>query len=481
MSNHIENQRLDAADTNKKKIKIILVLALPAVVENFFQTILGFVDTYFVSQIGLAEVSAVGVTNAVLAIYFALFMALGVAANVYIANFIGAEKVEKARHIAQQSIVVAAILGLLTGVVTLLFAEPLLQLMGIEENVLASGSLYFRIVAIPSIFMSFMFVLSAILRGAGNTKAPMYVAIVANLVNAGLDYLLIFGIWIFPEWGIAGAAVATVTSRILGSIGLFWYIQRSDLLRVRKDYWHLDKDHLKELFVLGSPAAGERLIMRAGQIVYFGLVVALGTNVFAAHQIAGNIEVFSYMLGFGFATAVTILVGQQIGAGKYQEAKLYAKLGVFLAFGIMSLFGAILFFFGEWAGSFFTEDDTVVNNIGTALKVSGVFQPFLAVVIVLTGAFQGANNTKFPMYLTGVGMWAVRTLFVYLLGIKLGWGLLGVWIAIGMDITFRAIVLAIQFSRDKWVAHKDEPEEDPESECHPQTTKDDLPSCVNSY
>ncbi|SDZ76293.1 putative efflux protein, MATE family [Thalassobacillus cyri] len=481
MTTHIENRRIDTADTNKKKIKIILILALPAVIENFFQTILGFVDTYFVSQIGLAEVSAVGVTNAVLAIYFALFMALGVAANVYIANFMGAEKVEKARHIAQQSIVVAAVLGILTGIVTLLFAEPLLQLMGIEENVLAAGSLYFRIVAIPSIFMAFMFVLSAILRGAGNTKAPMYVAIFANLVNAALDYFLIFGIWIFPEWGIAGAAVATVTSRVLGSIGLFWYIQRSDMLRVRKDYWHLDKEHLKELFVLGSPAAGERLIMRAGQIVYFGLVVALGTNVFAAHQIAGNIEVFSYMLGFGFATAVTILVGQQIGAGKYEEAKQYAKLGVFLAFGIMTIFGSILFFLGEWAGGFFTDDETVIHNIGTALKVSGVFQPFLAVVIVLTGAFQGANNTKFPMYLTGVGMWAVRTLFVYLLGIKLGWGLLGVWIAIGMDISFRAVVLAVQFSRDKWVAYKEEPEEDPESECHPQTTKDDLPSCVNSY
>ncbi|MFZ3580371.1 MATE family efflux transporter [Virgibacillus sp. DJP39] len=222
--------------------------------------------------------------------------------------------------------------------------------------------------------------------------------------------------------------------------------------------------------------------MRAGQVVYFGMVVALGTNVFAAHQIAGNIEVFSYMLGFGFATAVTILVGRKIGAGEYTEAKIYAKLGLFLAVGVMTVFGSILFFFGEWAGSLFTNDQTVIDNIGTALKVSGVFQPFLAVVIVLTGAYQGANNTKFPMYLTGVGMWAVRTLFVYILGTQLGWGLLGVWIAIGLDIGFRAIVLAVQFSRDKWaVEQKEKPEEDPESECHPQTTKGDLPTCVNSY
>lgn len=480
MNTNVEDS-IRLADTDWKKMKVILLLALPAVIENFFQTVLGFVDTYFVSQISLVAVSAVGVTNAILAIYFALFMALGVATNVYIANFLGANQVGKARHIAQQSIVVAAIFGVLTGVITLFFAAPLLQLMGVEENVLDAATTYFRIVAIPSIFMSLMFVISAALRGSGDTRSPMIISIIVNLINAGLDYLLIFGVWIFPEWGIVGAAVATVIARIVGTIGLFIYLQRSKVIKPRKEYWWLDKGHLKELFVLGSPAAGERLVMRAGQIVYFGLVVALGTNVFAAHQIAGNVEVFSYMLGFGFATAVTILVGRQIGAGKYEEAKTYTKLGVYLAITAMSIFGLLLFFFGEWAGSFFTDDETVVNNIGTALKVSGVFQPFLAVVIILTGAFQGANNTKFPMYLTGVGMWAVRTVFVYVLGVQLGWGLLGVWIAIGVDIAFRAIVLSIQFSRDKWAKTKVEPEEDPESECHPQTSKDDLPACVNSY
>ncbi|MBN8204324.1 MATE family efflux transporter, partial [Bacillus sp. NTK034] len=104
---------------------------------------------------------------AVLAIYFALFMAIGVAANVRIANFLGANLPEKARHISQQSLVLAILFGLITGVITLFFAEPLLKLMGIESNVLEAGTLYFRIVGIPSIFMSLMFVLSAILRGAG--------------------------------------------------------------------------------------------------------------------------------------------------------------------------------------------------------------------------------------------------------------------------------------------------------------------------
>lgn len=267
------------------------------------------------SKLGLAEVSAVGVTNAVLAIYFALFMAIGVAANVRIANFLGAKQPEKARHISQQSIVLAIFFGLITGLATLLFAEPLLKLMGIESSVLEAGSLYFRIVGIPSIFMSLMFVISAILRGAGDTKTPMKVSIIINIVNAALDYVLIFGFLFIPELGIAGAALATVFSRVVGNAALLYYLNQSKVLAFRKDYWKLDKVHLKELTTLGAPAAGERLVMRAGQIVYFGFVVALGTNAFAAHQIAGNIEVFSYMIGYGFATAATILVGQQIGAG----------------------------------------------------------------------------------------------------------------------------------------------------------------------
>lgn len=465
--------------TTWDRLMIIIILAIPAVVDNFFQTLLGFVDTYFVSQISLAAVSAVGITNAILAIYFALFMAIGVAANVRIANFLGANQPEKARHISQQSIILAVLFGLLTGLATLVFAEPLLRLMGIEEEVLELGALYFRIVGIPSVVMSLMFVMSAILRGAGDTKTPMKISIVINVINAILDYVLIFGFLFIPELGIAGAAIATVISRLIGTIALFYYVNKEKVLAFRRDYWHPAKDHLLELSTLGAPAAGERLVMRAGQIVYFGFVVALGTNAFAAHQIAGNVEVFSYMIGYGFATAATILVGQQVGAGNLDEAKKYAKLSTQFTVVCMTLLGAILFFFGEWAASFFTEDPEVISDIGVALKISGIFQPFLAVLMVLTGAFQGANNTKFPMYLTAFGMWAIRTLLVYLLGIQLGWGLAGVWIAIGIDIAFRAVVLVIQFERGKWMALEKAP--DPESLCDPQTTRENLSRNSNNY
>lgn len=472
----IESERLDTHGDRKTKMKFILLLALPAIAENFFQTLLGFVDTLFVSRIGLAEVSAVGVTNAILAIYFAVFMAIGVAVNVYVANNLGAERIERARHIAQQAIVLSVVVGVTFGVVTLFFAEPLLRLMGVENDVLEAGSTYFKIVGIPSIVMALMFVLSSILRGAGDTKSPMKVSIVINVVNIVLDYMLIFGFWIIPELGLVGAALATVIARLVGTLLLMNYIRKTEVIAFRKDFWRPDLEHQLELVNLGSPAAIERLVMRAGQIVYFGFIVVLGTNTFAAHQIAGNLEVFSYMLAYGFATAATILVGRNIGAGDHETAKEYARLSTFMAMGFMSLFGVVLFFFGGWAGSLFTDDPQVIKDIDVALKIAAVFQPFLAVVLVLTGGFQGANNTKFPMYLTTIGMWVIRTGAVYVLAIQMQMGIAGVWIAIGLDIVFKAIVLWIQFSRGRWIVVESEPQKP----CHPKTKHEDV-RCINNY
>ena len=464
-------------EQTKDKVKLILLLAIPAVAENFFQTVLGFVDTLFVSRIGLAEVSAVGITNAILAVYFAVFMAVGVAVNVFVANNLGAGKVERARHIAQQAIILSILLGFFFGGVTLFFAEPLLQLMGVKDAVLQAGSLYFKVVGIPSIFMALMFSLSSILRGAGDTKSPMKVSIAVNIVNIVLDYVLIFGFWMIPGLGILGAALATVVARIVGTLLLLNYIRKTESIAFRKDFWKPDWEHQLELLNLGSPAAIERLVMRAGQIVYFGFIVALGTNTFAAHQIAGNLEVFSYMLAYGFATAATIIVGRNIGSGDYQSAKEYAKLSTYIAIVFMSLFGLLLFFFGGWAGSLFTDNQQVVDDIDIALKIAAVFQPFLAVVLVLTGSFQGANNTKFPMYLTTIGMWTIRTGAVYVLAIMLEMGISGVWIAIGLDIIFKAIVLWIRFSQDRWISIKPEPQ----SPCHPQTKNEKSSRCVNNY
>ncbi|TFB22135.1 MATE family efflux transporter [Filobacillus milosensis] len=437
--------------STKEKVKITLILAMPAVIENFFQTILGFVDTLFVSKISLTAVSAVGVTNAILAVYIAVFMSLGVAVNIRVANYVGAKEYTKASRIAQQAIILAAIVGVAFGIITLFFASPLLQLMGVEESVLEQGTLYFRIVAIPSVLISIMFVLSSILRGDGDTKTPMKVTIGINLLNIALDYILIFGFLFIPALGLAGAAIATVISRLIGALALILYLKRSKTLNFIKKNWKFHRSQQWDLLTLGSPVAAERLVMRIGQVLYFGFVVILGTNTFAAHQIAGSIEIFSYMIANGFATAATILVGQSLGANQYSDAKQYAKIATLLGIGLMTMVGFFLFFLGGWVGSFFTDKPDVIQEIQIALQIDAFIQPILAVVLILTGVFNGGSNTKYPMYITAIGIWGIRTVFVYLLGITLGLGIAGVWIAIGLDNLFRAILLWYRFKKDNWV------------------------------
>ncbi|EMI10867.1 hypothetical protein F510_0996 [Anoxybacillus gonensis] len=443
MGSHIMTEQ---NTTNKQKIRVILALAVPAMIENILQTVVGFVDTLFVSKIGLVEVTAVGIANAILAVYMAIFMALGTGTSALIARSVGAKDFEKAKSIAKQATWIAILIGLLFGLISLFFAEPLLKIMGAEPNVLEVAVTYFRIVAVPSVFISLMFVFGSILRAAGDTKTPMKVSVWINIVHIVFDYLLIFGFWKFGGLGITGAAWATVIARILGTIALYRYIVKSKLHFSLFDGFSFN-DSPRSLIKLSTPAAAERLIMRLGQVLYFGLIVHIGTATYAAHTIAGNIEIFSYMPGYGLAVAATTLVGQNLGANQKKEAYSYGMLTTGIAVLFMSFIGVILYFFSPWFVTWFTTDKNVIDMVTTALRIDAFAQPALAIGLVLAGALQGAGDTKSPMYSTAVGMWVIRVIGVYILGIQMGTGIAGVWLSILIDLFVRAGYLLLRFKK----------------------------------
>ena len=436
----------DGETNRKQKIKIILALAIPAMIENLLQTIVGFVDTLFVAKLGLAEIAAVGVTNAIVAVYLAIFMAMGIGTASLIARSIGAGELDKAKAIARQSTLISAVLGVILGLLTLFFAEPLLRMMGAESDVLADGVIYFRIVAGPAILISLMTVFGSILRAAGDTKTPMKVGLYINIIHIVLDYVFIFGFMGIGGWGIAGAAWATVLSRLVGVVILCLFIRRSKLsftLRKRGVIPGITMPILR----LSTPVAIERLIMRLGQVLYFGLIVRIGTEVYAAHMIAGNIEIFSYMPGYGLAIAATTLVGQHLGANRKSDAYQYGLITTGIAVIFMSFIGVLLFTLSPFAASWFTDQTEVIDMVITALRIDAFAQPFLAIGLVLAGALQGAGDTKSPMYSTAIGMWLIRVVGVYVLCIYLGMGIAGVWLSIAIDLFLRAIYLLLRYKR----------------------------------
>ena len=427
----------------KKKVKVVLTLAVPTVIENFLITIVGFVDTLFVSKIGLHEVSAVGITNAIIAIYIAVFLAMGIGTSSLIARSIGAGELDKAKKIARQSTIISGIIGLIFGIITLCLAEPLLRSMGIEDDVLAMGIVYFEIVGIPAIFTALMTNFGSILRSTGDSKNPMKVGIWINLIHIALDYVLIFGLGGWSGWGIAGAAWATTIVRMIGMTALYFYIQRSAIsFSLLKG---TSKEYTVPLLTISGPAIIERLIMRLGQLFYAGLIVRIGTDVYSAFLLAGNISYFSYMPGYGMGVAAATLVGTYIGAKRKNDAYHYGMVTMWIAVIFMSFVGVLYFTFSTVIGPWFTGNQDVIDMVTLGLRIDAFAQPFIAMSLVLTGALQGSGDTKSPMYSTIFGIWVIRVVGIYVLCFYFTLGIAGVWLVNTIDYILRSIFLFNRF------------------------------------
>ena len=427
---------------NEKSQKI-LDIAIPATIENILQTLVGFIDTLMISKLGLISVTAVGISNNIFAVYLAVIIAVGVGASSLISRYLGAENVSKAKQTAIQSTFLSIIIGIIFGIVTITFSEQILNIMGAEREVVYKALPYFNIVGGATVFVSMLTVFGSILRATGDAKTPMIVNTAVNIINIVLDYILIFGLGPLPAMGVAGTAIGTVVARIIGSLLMLSKIRHTVLSFKFRDMF--PRSNYKALIDLSIPAILERLIMRLGQVVYFGLIVSIGVKTYAAHTIAGNIESFTYMPGYGLTAAASILVGNSFGAGKNKEAYEYGILSMKIGVLIMSIGALILFFGSPWFATWFTDDSEAIGKIIIALRIDAFAQIPVAISLICAGALQGSGDTKSPLYSTAIGMWGIRVLGVYILGIKLGMDIAGVWLSILIDLILRSVFLTVKF------------------------------------
>lgn len=433
-------------------IKTVLFLAMPVIIENVLQVLLGTTDTFFAGKLHGNAIAGIGVTNLIMNIYIAFFTAVGVGTTAIIARNIGDKQVDKARDALKQSIILALGIGVIVGIISMLFAEPLLIFLGAESEVLEYAMPYFMVVAVPCVFLCLMQVLSSALRGAGDTKTPMIAAAIANILNIVLNYVLIFGILDFKGLGILGAGLATTISRIIAVVVLIHKINKGvTVLQFNiRGKWSIDKELMGSITRIGIPAGIEKLIMRLGQLLYGSIIITLGTSSYIAHNIAGTIESYSYLPAMGFGVAATTLVGQNLGSNNPEEAKKYAFISNALSTVLMIILGIGFFIGAPTLAELFTNDEQVKELVVMVLRIIALFQPFLSLSMIMASALQGAGDTKFPMYSTLIGIWGIRVTCGYFLAVVLNLGLVGIWIAYALDITVRSILLLVRFIRGKW-------------------------------
>lgn len=442
-----------------KEMRIrILKLAWPAVLRMFLQSVVGIVDVMMIGSLGAAALAAVDMSNRLMFVLIGALTALTIGSTALVARYTGAKNQEKANQVIVQSIVSGIILSTLLAVLGIIFAEDLLRLMMIlmeevDNFVLRNGSVYLKIVFASMIFGLPLMIINALLQGIGDMKTPLYIMVVTNIINTVCNYLLIFGIGFFPELGVAGAAIGTALGRVVGALigfGVLIHGKSGIKIDLAKVKFKLDLKVIKDIFIIGIPASIEQLIRQGSQIVYTLLIAGLGTITVAANAIIMNGQMIPIMIGFGFSMAATTLVGQSLGAQKEELAKEYGKQTAYLTMIIMGVISIPMFIWTTPIIKLFSDNLSVVSIAKPAMKISILMQPVFAILMVISGALRGAGDTKWTMYITAIGNWGVRMVLSLLLGYYLGYGLIGFWIAMVIDIGVRTVLIMWRYSSDKW-------------------------------
>ncbi len=428
-------------------------LAWPVVLEQALAMVSQVVDMAMVGRLGKDAVAAVGLSMQPFFLINALFMGLSVGTTALSARAIGAGNREEAGKVTGQSILIALIFGSLIGYLGFTKAEWIVTFMKADDAVRAIGSGYVRAM-MPGMLLFFVFTIATgALRGAGDTRTPMFINLGLNALHILTNYILIFGRMGAPAMGAAGAGLSTSISRTLGGLAILVVLSRPGgkiVVSWKKTVTEFDWSLFGRILNVGVPAMLERVLTSSGQIGYARQVAGLGTASYAAHSLSLNCESFSYMPGLGFATAATALVGQRLGAkdpdGAEKSAMLSIKMGV-LTMGTM---GSLFFLLPGQFLRIFTDDLEVIAKGIPLLRIVAFTQIPEAIGFVIPGALRGAGDTRVAMYVTVLGVWGVRFALTYVLINHFGMGLVAAWVAMFLDWVVRAGLYYGRLKRGHW-------------------------------
>ncbi|MEW6545418.1 MAG: MATE family efflux transporter [Bacillota bacterium] len=433
-------------------VRHVLTLAWPSVAEQLFFGLAQVLILTIVGNLGPVAIAAVGVSNQLQWFFVSGFFALGAGATTIVARSMGAGDADTARAAVLQAVSATAALSTLVGVAGWMLARPALRAMGLDDPTAALAVPYLRLLFASIPPSAAAMCLGASLRGAGDTRTPMLVNAVGTVLNILVAYLLVGGKMGAPALGLQGAGISFLVSGLWGCAA-FLVTTVTGRCGLRVASWtsyRPDLGLLGRILNVGIPSAAEQLAMSFGILMFVRVVTSLGTSTYAAHQIAVNLTNLTFPITMGFAISATALVGQSLGARKPRLAERYAYTARMLAFGLVTAVSLATAFFSLFLARMYTTDPQVTALASSALRIAAVSQPGLALYAVLAGALRGAGDTRWPLYLTLVGIWGVRLSLGYLGAIILPLGLYGIWGAIACDQWTRAILVTFRFRSRRW-------------------------------
>ena len=431
--------------------RAVFLLSVPMILEMLMESVFGILDVFWVGRLGADAVAAVGLTESLLTLVFAVAMGLSMSTTALVARRIGEKDPEAAARTAAQAVAVGLLGALPTMVAGLLWPRELLMLMGAPASVAETGWSYTAWILGGNASILLLFLINAVFRGAGDATVAMRSLWLANAVNLVLDPCLIFGLGPFPAMGITGAAIGTTVGRTVGVLyQLTCLASGRGRVQLRRRHLRFDPALARHLLRVSFGGIVQFLIATASWLGLVRILTPFGAAALAGYTIALRIIVVAILPSWGMTNAVATLVGQNLGAGKPERAERAVWITGF--YNMAFLIGVAVLFIAwpEQLISVFTSDPAVLALGATCLRVVSYGYAFYAWGMVTVQAFNGAGDTTTPTWINLFCYWCFQIPLAYGLAWGLGLGPLGVFLAITIAESLVAVVGIVAFRRGRW-------------------------------
>jgi len=457
---------LNVTDESRSVPMTIFLLAWPVFVEQIFTTLVSFADTAMVGALGKEATAAISISNSPIFLLNGVIMSLGIGVTTMIGHAVGAGDEARAKTLMRHAFLVLLYVGIPITAVVAALSRMIPLWMGAGPDIIDAATNYNLIVAAGRIFMLASMVLNSAFRGYGDTKTPMILNIIMNVINVCGNYLLInptrqisvFGLeftMIGAGWGVKGAAVATALGMtVSGVMALVIAFKKSNPYHISlagKGAFIPDKEITRQVFRISFPAMLERICMSSSGIFVTSSIATLGTVSIAANSLFLSAESLSYMPAFAFQMAITTLVAQSLGAKKPELAKKFLRWTMIMGTVIMAITTVALYVFASPLIGIFTPDGEVIEMAAKCLQIVALIQIPQMAAWVFGGLLRGAGDTKIIFYITAATNWGIRTLFSVLVIRAFHMDLIATIWVMCTEILVRLLLLYMRYRSGKWM------------------------------
>lgn len=426
-------------------------LIVPMIIEQLLAILVGMSDSIMVARVGEHAVSGVSLVDTIFILLIYLFAALATGGAVVMGQYLGQNQQEKANQAVNQLILFTAVFALCIMIGLYLTRNLILHhVFGtIEDTVMEAAKTYLLIVSASIPFIALYNAGAAVFRTMGNSKVPMYLSMLMNAINVGGNAILIFGLGM----GVVGAAIATLVSRIIAGV-IIIVLLRSPMLLLhleRPFSFRLQLGMLKKIAYIGIPNGLENGMFQLGKIMVLSMITGFGTAAIAANAVSNIIATFQVLPGMSVGMAVITVCSRCVGAGDFAAARYYTRKILKWVHILIILFSITTLALLPWVMRLYNLSDAAMNFTKEIIWYHGICcMLFWPEAFTLANTLRAASDVKYCMILSIISMWVFRIGFSYIIGVRMGLGVLGVWIAMTIDWAIRAVLFIIRYRGTRW-------------------------------